>query len=123
MFNTSEVDKWDSDLTWLVSELDAFQGELYPAESNQCLDFSTVSDKQLRCVIVRNEGVPESLRSRFSFLMVPVAPFFTLSEMLIPLLTAFRPACATVSLLNDGGLAKRYPTDTTLRVLTLRQRA
>ncbi|WP_345828136.1 GNAT family N-acetyltransferase [Erwinia sp. HDF1-3R] len=56
MFSISEVDKGDSDLAWLVSELDAFQSELYPAESNHCLDFSTVSDEQLRCVIVRNEG-------------------------------------------------------------------
>lgn len=56
MFNISEVEKGDSDLTWLVSELDAFQSELYPTESNHCLDFSAVSDEQLRCVIVRDEG-------------------------------------------------------------------
>ncbi|MEQ5055939.1 GNAT family N-acetyltransferase [Klebsiella michiganensis] len=56
MFNISEVDKGDSDLAWLVSELDAFQSELYPAESNHCLDLSTVSDEQLQCVIVRDEG-------------------------------------------------------------------
>lgn len=56
MFNISEVDKGNSDLTWLVSELDAFQSELYPKESNHCLDFSVVSDEQLRCVIVRDEG-------------------------------------------------------------------
>lgn len=56
MFNISEVEKGDSDLTWLVSELDAFQSELYPTESNHCLDFSVVSDEQLRCVIVRDEG-------------------------------------------------------------------
>lgn len=56
MFNISEVDKGDSDLVRLVSELDAFQSELYPAESNHCLDLSAVSDEQLRCVIVRDEG-------------------------------------------------------------------
>lgn len=56
MFNISEVDKGDSDLARLVSELDAFQSELYPAESNHCLDLSTVSEEQLRCVIVRDEG-------------------------------------------------------------------
>ena len=56
MFSISEVDKSDSDLAWLVSELDAFQRELYPAESNHCLDLSTVNDEQLRCVIVRDEG-------------------------------------------------------------------
>lgn len=56
MFSISEVDKYDSDLTWLVSELDAFQSQLYPAESNHCLDLSTATDKQLRCVIVRDES-------------------------------------------------------------------
>lgn len=55
MFSISEVDKSDSDLARLVSELDAFQRELYPAESNHCLDLSTVNDEQLRCVIVRDE--------------------------------------------------------------------
>lgn len=59
MFSISEVDKGDSDLARLVSELDAFQSELYPAESNHCLDLSTVRDEQLRCVIVRDEsGTP-----------------------------------------------------------------
>jgi len=59
MFNISEVDKSDTDLMWLISELDAFQSELYPAESNHCLDFSTVADEKLRCVIVRDEaGLP-----------------------------------------------------------------
>lgn len=56
MFNISEVDKSDTDLLWLISELDAFQSELYPAESNHCLDFSTVSDEQLRCVIFRDDA-------------------------------------------------------------------
>lgn len=56
MFSIAEVDKDNSDLAQLVSELDAFQSELYPAESNHCLDLSTVSDEQLRCVIVRDEG-------------------------------------------------------------------
>lgn len=56
MFSISEVDKSDSDLAGLVSELDAFQSELYPAESNHCLDLSTATDEQLRCVIVRDEG-------------------------------------------------------------------
>lgn len=59
MFSISEVDIGDSDLAWLVSELDAFLSELYPAESNHCLDLSTVSDEQLRCIIVRDEvGIP-----------------------------------------------------------------
>lgn len=56
MFSVSEVDKSDSDLLWLVNELDAFQNELYPAESNHCQDLSKVTDEQLRCVIVRDEG-------------------------------------------------------------------
>lgn len=59
MFTISEVDKGDPDLVRLVGELDAFQSELYPAESNHCLDLSVVSDEQLRCVIVRDErGAP-----------------------------------------------------------------
>lgn len=59
MFKISEVDKDDSNLVWLVSELDAFQSELYPAESNHCLDLSTVSDEQLRCIIVYDhDGSP-----------------------------------------------------------------
>lgn len=59
MFKISEVDKDDSNLVWLVSELDAFQSELYPAESNHCLDLSTVSDEQLRCIIVHDhDGSP-----------------------------------------------------------------
>ena len=56
MFNISEVDKGNSDLARLVSELDAFLSELYPAESNHLIDLSVVSDEQLRCVIVRDEG-------------------------------------------------------------------
>ncbi|SFO09976.1 putative acetyltransferase [Candidatus Pantoea varia] len=56
MYSISEVDKSDSALALLVSELDAFQTELYPAESNHCLDLSTASDEQLRCIIVRDEG-------------------------------------------------------------------
>lgn len=56
MFSISEVDKSDSGLLWLVSELDAFQNALYPTESNHCLDLSTVTDEQLRCIIVRDEG-------------------------------------------------------------------
>ncbi|CQJ67154.1 GNAT family N-acetyltransferase [Yersinia intermedia] len=59
MFKISEVDKDDSNLVWLVSELDAFQSELYPAESNHCLDLLTVSDEQLRCIIVHDhDGSP-----------------------------------------------------------------
>lgn len=59
MFSISEVDKGDSDLVRLVDELDAFQRELYPAESNHCLDLSTVGDEQLKCIIVRDEqGLP-----------------------------------------------------------------
>lgn len=59
MFKISEVDKDDSNLVWLVSELDAFQSELYPAESNHCLDLSTVSDEKLRCIIVNDhDGSP-----------------------------------------------------------------
>jgi putative acetyltransferase len=59
MFHISEVDKSDLELGGLIDELDAFQSELYPAESNHCLNLSTVSDEQLRCVIARDEnGTP-----------------------------------------------------------------
>ncbi|WP_442797217.1 GNAT family N-acetyltransferase [Pantoea vagans] len=59
MFSISEVDKCNSDLALLVSELDAFQSQLYPAESNHCLDFSTVGDEKLRCIIVNDhDGSP-----------------------------------------------------------------
>ncbi|MBU3895263.1 GNAT family N-acetyltransferase [Serratia rubidaea] len=59
MFYISEVIKGDSELDCLVSELDAFQRELYPDESNHCLNFSSVSDNKLRCVIARDKyGVP-----------------------------------------------------------------
>ncbi|HHB1426521.1 TPA: GNAT family N-acetyltransferase [Serratia odorifera] len=59
MFYILEVNKGDSELDCLVGELDAFQRGLYPDESNHCLDFSTVSDDKLRCVIARDEnGVP-----------------------------------------------------------------
>ncbi|NTX79642.1 GNAT family N-acetyltransferase [Serratia proteamaculans] len=59
MFHISEVDKGDLELGGLIGELDAFQSKLYPAESNHCLNLSTVSDEQLRCVIARDEnGIP-----------------------------------------------------------------
>ncbi|WP_338090073.1 GNAT family N-acetyltransferase [Pectobacterium punjabense] len=59
MFYISEVNKDDAELGCLVGELDAFQRELYPVESDHCLDFSTVSDEKLRCVIARDEhGIP-----------------------------------------------------------------
>ncbi|CAI1847035.1 Uncharacterised protein [Serratia quinivorans] len=59
MFHISEVDKGDLELGYLIGELDAFQSELYPAESNHCLNLSTVSEEQLRCVIARDEnGTP-----------------------------------------------------------------
>ncbi|MGO2155237.1 MAG: GNAT family N-acetyltransferase [Serratia proteamaculans] len=59
MFHISEVDKGDPELGCLIDELDVFQSELYPAESNHCLNLSTVSNEQLRCVIARDEkGTP-----------------------------------------------------------------
>lgn len=45
MFHITEVDKNHSALSGLVSELDAFQSQLYSAESNHCLDFFTVTKK------------------------------------------------------------------------------
>lgn len=59
MFHVSEVEKDHPDLIRLVSELDAFQSELYPEESNHCLDFSTVSETSLHCIIAYDvEGTP-----------------------------------------------------------------
>ncbi|KGD84564.1 putative acetyltransferase [Pantoea sp. PNA 14-12] len=59
MFYLSEINKDDAALACLVSELDAFQRALYPAESHHCLDLSTVSNKKLRCVIARDaNGLP-----------------------------------------------------------------
>lgn len=54
MFHITEVDKNHSALSGLVSELDAFQSRLYPAESNHCLDFSTVDNEGIRCVIAHD---------------------------------------------------------------------
>ncbi|CAJ0996864.1 GNAT family N-acetyltransferase [Sodalis praecaptivus] len=54
MFHITEVDKNHSALSGLVSELDAFQSQLYPAESNHCLDFSTVDEEGIRCVIAHD---------------------------------------------------------------------
>lgn len=56
MFNISEVDKGNSDLAQLVSDLDAFLSKMYPVESNHLIDLSAVSDEQLKCVSIRGEG-------------------------------------------------------------------
>ncbi|MFT4466253.1 MAG: GNAT family N-acetyltransferase [Sodalis sp. (in: enterobacteria)] len=61
MFHITEINKGHSALSVLVSELDAFQSRLYPAESNHCLDFSTVDNDRLRCVIAHDAaGFPAS---------------------------------------------------------------
>lgn len=52
MFYISEVNKSDSELGCLVNELDMFLAELYPAGSNHSLDLSTVSDENLRCLMI-----------------------------------------------------------------------
>ncbi|MDE8557820.1 GNAT family N-acetyltransferase [Pantoea vagans] len=58
MFYISEVNKSDSELGCLVNELDMFLAELYPAGSNHSLDLSTVSDENLRCLMVGDkEGI------------------------------------------------------------------
>lgn len=59
MFYISEVNKSDSELGCLVNELDMFLAELYPTGSNHSLDLSTVSDENLRCLMIRDkEGIP-----------------------------------------------------------------
>lgn len=54
MFDVIEIEKDSEELAILVGELDAFQSTLYPAESNHCLDFSTVKEEDIRCIIVRD---------------------------------------------------------------------
>lgn len=56
MFHISEVDKAHPELSSLVNELDAFQRKLYPVESNHCLDFSTINNERLQCIIAYNEN-------------------------------------------------------------------
>lgn len=55
MFHISEVDKYDGALAVLIGELDAFQGALYPTQSQHCPDFSTLSEARLRCIVARDE--------------------------------------------------------------------
>ena len=58
MFAISEVKKESAELRELIAELDAFQEQLYPAESNHCIDVSAVDSDAIRCVIARdNDGV------------------------------------------------------------------
>ena len=55
MFDVVKINKDSEELAILVGELDAFQSTLYPAESNHCLDFSTVNEEDIRCIIVRDD--------------------------------------------------------------------
>ncbi|MBP2171353.1 putative acetyltransferase [Erwinia toletana] len=55
MFHISETEKHSAELAILVAELDAFQAKLYPAESNHCLELSTIKDESIRCLIVRDQ--------------------------------------------------------------------
>ncbi len=55
MFDVVEIKKDSEELAILVGELDAFQSTLYPAESNHCLDFSTVGEEDIRCIVVRDD--------------------------------------------------------------------
>ncbi|PLR33331.1 GNAT family N-acetyltransferase [Chimaeribacter californicus] len=54
MFQIAEVDTASAELATLVAELDAFQGALYPAESNHCIDLAAIGDEHLRCVLMRD---------------------------------------------------------------------
>jgi len=54
VFHIAEVEKHSVELSILVSELDAFQHALYPAESNHCLDLTTIQDEHIRCILVRD---------------------------------------------------------------------
>ena len=55
MFDVAKIEKDSEELAILVSELDAYQNTLYPAESNHCLDLSTVSEEDIHCIVVRND--------------------------------------------------------------------
>jgi len=56
MFHISQTRKDSAELGVLVSELDAFQNTLYPAESNHLLDLTAINDESVRCVIVHDEN-------------------------------------------------------------------
>jgi putative acetyltransferase len=55
MFHIIDVEKNSAILSELVSELDAFQTALYPAESDHCIDLTSIPDESLRCIVVRDE--------------------------------------------------------------------
>ncbi|MBP2197765.1 GNAT family N-acetyltransferase [Pantoea cypripedii] len=52
MFTIKTTHPQNTDLQLLIAELDAFQSVLYPAESNHCLDLTTVEDGVLHCLMV-----------------------------------------------------------------------
>ncbi|MFT4271709.1 MAG: GNAT family N-acetyltransferase [Pantoea sp.] len=56
MFAIKTTSAHDRHFQLLVAELDAFQSVLYPAESNHCLDLTTVAEDGLHCVIVTDDA-------------------------------------------------------------------
>lgn len=56
MFEIKTTYAHDRNFQLLVAELDAFQSVLYPAESNHCLDLTTVAEDALHCVIATDEA-------------------------------------------------------------------
>lgn len=56
MFHLSEVNADSMELAELVNALDAFQNQLYPAESNHGVDLSAVGQEKVRCIVVHDDN-------------------------------------------------------------------
>ncbi|WP_213716552.1 GNAT family N-acetyltransferase [Cedecea lapagei] len=55
MFTITPCSPAAPELQALVAELDAFQEQLYPAESNHCVELTTVAEGNIRCLLVHNQ--------------------------------------------------------------------
>ncbi|SMG60904.1 GNAT family N-acetyltransferase [Cedecea sp. NFIX57] len=55
MFTITPCSPSAPELQALVAELDAFQQQLYPAESNHCVELTTVAEGKIRCLLVHNQ--------------------------------------------------------------------
>jgi len=55
MFQIAAVPPTSSELKLLVSELDAFQVQLYPTESNHCVELTSLAEDTVRCLLVRDQ--------------------------------------------------------------------
>ncbi|HEY3987272.1 GNAT family N-acetyltransferase [Cedecea sp.] len=55
MFSITSVSPSSPALQALVTELDAFQEQLYPAESNHCIELTAVAEDKISCLLVHNQ--------------------------------------------------------------------